>query len=137
MRLLDGDGTSSNPPGFAFTASTDSGSTYNDIVEARVGQFFNVKNNTPLQVGGDTIAQSVADTGQVQLSSGTAVVDTGISATDATFNLALGVDDPNADTKITGRLFWDDAAGTYKVEIVEDSTSVGNPTVNYDVIRVR
>ena len=80
---------------------------------------------------------SVAATGQVTLSSGSAVVDTGLSATDATFYLALGVDDPNADTKISGRLFWDDSAGTYKIEIVETDTSVGNPTANYDVVRVR
>lgn len=80
---------------------------------------------------------AVAATGQTTLSSGTAVVDTGLSATDATFYLALGVDDPDADTKIAGRLFWDDSAGTYKVEIVETETSVGNPTVNYDILRVR
>lgn len=83
------------------------------------------------------IKMASALSGQVQLSSGTAVVDTGISAADATFQLALGVDDPNADCKLTGRLFWDDAAGTYQIEIVEDGTSVGNPTVNYDVVRVR
>jgi hypothetical protein len=69
--------------------------------------------------------------------SGTATVDTGLSTTDATFTLALGIDDPDADAKIAGRLFWDDSAGTYKIEIVEDGTSVGNPTVNYDVVRVR
>lgn len=85
----------------------------------------------------NSISMDQAASGQVSLTSGTAVVDTGISATDATFQLAIGVDDPNADCKLTGRLFWDDSAGTYKVEIVEDGTSVGNPTANYDVIRVR
>lgn len=79
---------------------------------------------------------AVAATGQVSLSSGVGTVDTGISATDATFYLALGVDDPGADAKVTGRLFWDDSAGTYKVEVVEDGTSQ-NPIVNYDVLRVR
>lgn len=88
-------------------------------------------------VGSSSALISVAATGQVQLSSGTAVVDTGLSTTDATFYLALGVDDPGADAKITGRLFWDDSAGTYKVEMVEDGTSVGNPYVNYDILRVR
>lgn len=87
--------------------------------------------------GGETIAQMVAASGQVQLSSGSAIVSTNVSAVDATFNLALGVDDPGADCKVTGRLFWDDSAGTYKVEMMEDGTSVGNPTINYDVIRVR
>lgn len=75
--------------------------------------------------------------GQVTLSSGKAVVNTGISATDATFMLALGINDPAADCKVTGRFFWDDSAGTYKIEIIEDGTSVGNPTVNYDIVRVR
>lgn len=88
-------------------------------------------------INGDRLAQSVLASGQATLSSGSATVDTGLSATDATFQLALGVDDPNADTKVSGRLFWDDSAGTYKIEIVESDTSVGNPTVNYDIVRVR
>lgn len=80
-----------------------------------------------------------ADTisGQVSLSDGSATVDTGVSATDATFTLALGIDDPAADCKVSGRLFWDDTAGTYKVEIVEQETSVSTPTVNYDILRIR
>jgi hypothetical protein len=61
--------------------------------------------------------------GQTTLSSGSAVVTTGITATDATFFLGLGLDDPDADAKVAARLFWDD--------------SVGNPTVNYDILRVR
>jgi len=92
-------------------------------------------NSTLADSAGNTIAQSVAATGEVTLSSREAVVDTGISTTDATFSLALGVDDPGADAEVSGRLFWDDSAGTYKVRIVEQ-TSV-NPTVNYDVVRVR
>ena len=95
-----------------------------------------LKINSGLKDGsGSLMAQSVVATGQVSLSSGTAVVDTGISVTDATFTLALGIDNPNADAKVSGRIFWDDSAGTYKVEIVEQ-TAV-NPTVNYDVVRVR
>lgn len=86
---------------------------------------------------GSKLAQSIPASGQTTLSGGSAVVDTAISATDATFMLALGIDDPDADTKVSGRIFWDDSAGTYKIEIVESGTSVGNPTVNYDVIRVR
>ena len=85
----------------------------------------------------DTLGLDVVASGQVTLSSGSATVDTGVSATDATFQLAIGVDDPGADTKLAGRLFWDDSAGSYHVEIVEQETSVGNPTANYDVIRVR
>jgi len=90
-----------------------------------------------LSIGGNQALLSRAGSGQQQLSSGAAVVDTGLSASDATFYLALGVDDPGADAKIAGRLFWDDSAGTYKIELVETDTSVGNPTVNYDILRVR
>ncbi|AGM11361.1 hypothetical protein M199_gp031 [Halogranum tailed virus 1] len=86
---------------------------------------------------GNTMMSNVAASGQVTLTSNNAVVDTGISAIDATFTLAIGIDDPDADTKVSGRLFWDDSSGTYKVELVENGTDVGNPTVNYDIIRVR
>lgn len=86
---------------------------------------------------GNSIAQNVVASGQVTLSNSSGVVDTGLSTTDATFNLALGLDDPNADCKISGRLFWDDSAGTYKVEVKESGTAIGNPTVNYDIVRVR
>lgn len=94
-------------------------------------------NFSRVSVGGNTIAQSVAASGQVTLSGGTATVATTISAVDATFMLALGIDDPAANAKIAGSLFWDDTAGVYKVEINETTTNVGTPTVNYDVIRVR
>jgi len=90
-----------------------------------------------LDVAGSVVAQSVALSGQVTLSSGSATVDTGISAVDATFILGLGVDDPNADVDLSGRLFFDNSAGTYKIQIVEATTSVGNPTANFDVVRVR
>lgn len=92
---------------------------------------------TGLSESSNTFNLDAVVSGQTTLSSGSATVDTAISTTDATFMLALGVDDPNADCKVSGRLFWDDSAGTYKVEIVETQTTVGNPTVNYDVIRVR
>ena len=85
---------------------------------------------------GNKMLDNVVDSGQVALSSGSAVVDTGLSTTSATFSLAIGVNDPDADAKVSGRLYWDDSAGTYKVEIVETETSA-NPTVNYDIIRVR
>jgi hypothetical protein len=90
-----------------------------------------------LDVDGSVVASTVAASGQVTLSSGEATVDTGISATDATFSVALGVDDPGSDVDVAARLFFDTSAGTYKINFVESSTSVGNPTVNYDVVRVR
>jgi hypothetical protein len=79
---------------------------------------------------------SVAASGSVSLSSGQAVVSTGLGTAGATFYLALGIDDPNADTDISGRLRWNDTAGEYEVVIVEVDTSV-NPTVNYDILRVK
>jgi hypothetical protein len=82
------------------------------------------------------IALDIVATGEVTLSSGTASVDTGITTTNATFLPAIGVDDPDADTKVSARLFWDDSDGSYWVEFLETDTSVGNPTVNYDIIQV-
>lgn len=79
---------------------------------------------------------SVAASGSVSLSSGQAVVSTGLGTAGATFYLALGIDDPDADTDISGRLRWNDTAGEYEVVIVEVDTSV-NPTVNYDILRVK
>jgi len=86
--------------------------------------------------GGNKLLDSVSVTGQVTLTSGLAEVSTGISDTDATFILALGVDDPNANTEVAGALYWDDASNNYEVRIREPETSV-NPTVNFDIIRVR
>jgi hypothetical protein len=76
------------------------------------------------------------DSGQVSLSNNLAEVSTGISATDATFMLALGIDDPNSDAEVAGALYWDDSVGEYEVRIRETETDV-NPTVNYDIIQVR
>lgn len=90
-----------------------------------------------LAVGSDSALIDVPASGSVQLSSGTATVDTGLSDSSATFYLALGVDDPDADCNLAGKLFWDDSAGTYKVTIDEVDTDVGNPTANYDILRVR
>lgn len=87
--------------------------------------------------GGNKMLDNVATSGQVTLSSGLAEISTNVNATDATFMLALGIDDPNADAEVAGSLFWDDDAGNYEIRIRETETSVGNPTVNYDVLRVR
>ena len=40
----------------------------------------------------------------------------------------------SADVKAAARAFWDNSAGEYKVEILEDGTSVGNPDVGYQVV---
>lgn len=104
------------------------------------GSTFNVSSNPQFDsvsdTSGNTMLDNVAATGQVSLSNNLAEVTTNISATEATFMLALGVDDPNADAEVAGALFWDDSAGNYEIRIRETETNV-NPTVNYDIIRVR
>jgi len=79
---------------------------------------------------GDNALIDVAASGSVTLSSGSATV-TVETASGSTYYLALGTDD---NAKVSGRIFDD---GDVSVEIVETETSVGNPTVNYDVLRVR
>jgi len=89
------------------------------------------------QLGGNTLAQSVVDSGQVSLSSGSATVSTGITATDATFYPAIGVDDPGADvTGLAAQLDFDTSTSEYKLTVKETGSSQ-NPTVNYDIVRVR
>lgn len=80
--------------------------------------------------GGSNMALENVASGSVTLSSGSATV-TVESATGTTYYLALGTDE---NAKVSGRVFDD---GTVTVEIVETDTSVGNPTVDYDVIQVR
>ena len=79
---------------------------------------------------GSNMALENVASGSVTLSSGSATV-TVESATGTTYYLALGTDQ---NAKVSGRVFDD---GTVTVEIVETGTSVGNPTVYYDVIQVR
>ena len=80
--------------------------------------------------GGSNMALENVASGSVTLSSGSATV-TVESASGTTYYLALGTDQ---NAKVSGRVFDD---GDVKVEIVETDTSVGNPTVEYDVIQVR
>lgn len=94
-------------------------------------------NSSKFEVGGNTLAQSVAASGQVSLSSGSATVSTGITATDATFYPAIGVDDPGADViGLAAQLDFDTSTGEYKLTVKETDSSQ-NPTVNYDIVRVR
>jgi hypothetical protein len=73
----------------------------------------------------------------VSLTSGSATVSTGITATDATFYPAIGVDDPGADvTGLAAQLDFDTSTGEYKLTVKETDSSQ-NPTVNYDIVRVR
>jgi hypothetical protein len=82
-------------------------------------------------IGADNVAS-----GSVTLSSGSATVDTGVgSGTTATFYVALGPDTDDAEVAAAIRAA---SGGNYKVYIEETGdTSVGNPTVRYDIVRVR
>lgn len=85
-------------------------------------------------------SKNIVASGQVQLQDGTAVISTGVTQPVATFNLALGVPDPDVDAKVAGRAFWDESAGAdgeQKIELVESGSDVGNPVVAFDVERVR
>lgn len=83
-----------------------------------------------------TISLDVIDSGSKTLSSGSATVDTGIDK-DATLTIfpAMGPDTDDADIEWDVRS--DSGNGNYEVDIEEVDTSVGNPTVNYDIIQVR
>lgn len=76
--------------------------------------------------------------GTVTLSSGTATVATGVTTTPAFFTIYL---DPSgaglnaADVKASARAYWDNTAGEYKVEILEDGTAVGTPDIGYKVVQ--
>lgn len=94
------------------------------------------------------IGLDVVAGGYTTLSSGTALVRTGISETHAFFDVYVdprggGANDGN-EVKVAARAFWDDDAdpdgdgtneGEYVIELVEDGTNVGNPTVGYKVVR--
>lgn len=76
--------------------------------------------------------------GTVTLSSGAATVSTGVTTTPTYFDIYLdasGDGGNGADVKASARAFWDNSAGEYKVEILEDGTSVGNPDIGYRVVQ--
>jgi hypothetical protein len=104
------------------------GSTFNVSTDPQ----FNSVNDS----SGNTMLGGVVATGTVMLSDGVATVDTTIDSTDsdATFMLALGLDDSNVE--VAGGLHRD-GSGNYQVRIRETDTDTGNPTVDYDVVRVR
>jgi hypothetical protein len=80
---------------------------------------------------GETAFLTVAASGSVQLSSGSATVTANAShSSGSTYYLALGTTE---NAKISGRVFND---GDLKVELLESGTSVGNPTVEYAVLQV-
>lgn len=79
---------------------------------------------------------NVVDSGTIELVSGTIVVSTGITNSYKRLSVHLdpsGGGTNSANVKCSARAFWDNAAGEYKVEILEDGTSVGNPTIGYEI----
>jgi hypothetical protein len=88
-------------------------------------------------IGNQKLATEIVDSGQVSLASGSATVTTGITTTDATFYPAIGVDDPGADvTGLAAQLDFNSTSGEYELTVKETDSSQ-NPTVNYDIVRVR
>lgn len=87
--------------------------------------------------GTNQFGLNVIKSGSVTLSSGVATVDTAVSTSNtATFQVALAPDTDDAD--VAAEVRSDSGTGSYVVDIEETvDTSVGNPTVNYDIIRVR
>jgi len=85
--------------------------------------------------GGTPILGASVASGSVTLASGTATIDTGVGVgTTATFYVALGPDTDDADVAADIRAA---SGGNYEVDIQETDSSVGNPTINYDIVRVR
>ena len=83
------------------------------------------------QLGVDVVAS-----GSETLSSGAATVDTGVATSETgTFMVAFGPSTNDAD--VAADIRADSGSGTYQVDIQETDTSVGNPTVEYDIVRVR
>jgi len=93
--------------------------------------------STGLNTDGDDLAVDTVATGTATLSSGAATISTGVTTTGTHLDVYLdpsGGGTNSADVKASARAFWDDNAGEYKVEILEDGTSVGNPDIGYRVV---
>lgn len=114
-----------------FVLDVDSGT---DVLHADTQANVDIVNGS-LEVGGNTAISGVVASGSTTLSSGSATVDTGVSSgTTATFQVALG---PATDDSEVSASIQAVSGGNYEVHLDEINTSVGNPTVNYDVLRVR
>jgi len=98
---------------------------------------FNVEVANELRDGAaNPMLASVADSGSVTLSSGTATVNTTVATSEtATFYVGLGP--ATDDAEVAASIRADSGSGNYEVDIQETDTSVGNPSVEYDIVRVR
>lgn len=124
--------------GLLFTSNPAAAATDQlGTASTRIDLYAGFVNADSVTLNGANIAIDVVDSGQVSLSSGSATVSTGVTATDATFYVALGVDDPGSDvTGLAAQLDLDSSAGEYDLTIKETGSSQ-DPTVNYDIVRVR
>jgi hypothetical protein len=84
----------------------------------------------------DELGLNVIASGTVTLSSGSATIDTGVATSNtATFTVYLGPTSNDAD--VAADIRADSGSGTFEVGIQETDTSVGNPGVAYDIVRLR
>lgn len=95
----------------------------------------NVGDGLSYDDGNAEVGLNVVASGVTTLSNGEATIDTGVTtAVTATFQPALGPASNDVDVAAEVRSA---SGGNYEVDIVETDTNVGNPTVEYDIIRVR
>jgi hypothetical protein len=115
---------------YDFRAVADASDGTSDTGSTLTFSTGSLQETTPLLPG------EIVKSGSVTLSSGSASIDTGVaSSTTATFFVAIGP--TTADAEVAADIRDDSGTSTYQVDIQETDTSVGNPTVEYDVIRVR
>lgn len=96
-----------------------------------------------LQVGGSRVLtesdQNVVASGTVTLSSGSAVVSTGVTSSGTDLDVSLDPSGAGANTTLVSaaaRVRWNGDLSTpeYEIEILEDGTNVGNPDIGYKVV---
>jgi len=132
-----GGGAALGAVGSAAAAASTSDSDGNvGTPSSRIDVFADGVNATQVEDDSGTVVLSTSvASGSVTLSSGSATVDTGVSeSTTATFYVALGPDTDDAEVAAS---IDANSGGNYEVHIDEVNTSVGNPTVRYDIVRVR
>lgn len=141
IRSSSGGGTTSAPSGTNIKLGTINDSNSGDPID-RPNDYPNktfedlTVDNSVKDSAGNTLISAVSATGSVTLSSGKAVVDTGVSnTTTATFVPGAGCD--TDDAKVGASVRSSSSSGNHEIVIEETTTSVDNPTVWYDIIRVR
>lgn len=86
--------------------------------------------------GTDELGLDIIASGQDTLSSGSLTIDTGVDK-DATATFGAFIGGATDDAEVAADTHPDTGTGTHVVEIQETDTNIGNPTVNYDIVRVR